>query len=1028
MHFGILGPLEIRTADGTPVPPGGPQLRALLSLLALDAGQIIPAERLIDGMYGEEPPAGAANALQSQVSRLRRVLGDAGLVEFHPAGYRLAVDPSSVDVHEFVRLGTEGRRLLQAGDAAQAARLLNDARGLWRGQALAELPHAANQRARLEELRLATAEDWAEAQLALGGSPDLVAELQALVAGHPLRERVRGLLMQALYRTGRQAEALTAFDQARELLADELGVDPSPGLAAVHLAILRAEPAPAVRAAALPAQLTSFVGRETEVSRVHKLLATARLVTLLGPGGAGKTRLSIEAASALGEEVAFADLSVTTADEDVAHTLVIALGLREPGVLSAGENAVQGAEQRLVAALTGRSQLLILDNCEHVIDGAAQLAHRLLGACPGLRILATSREPLGITGEALCPLPELPTPAAVRLFADRAAAVQPGFTVDDHNRDCVLEICAALDGLPLAIELAAARLRTLPVEEVAARLGDRFTLLSRGSRTASPRHQTLHAVVEWSWELLSDDERTLARRLTVFAGGATAEAAGKVCGVPDAGELLVNLAEKSLIVAAGSRYTMLETMRAYCGERLAEAGETEALRLAHARHFLTLAETAEPHLRRAEQLEWLARLRADHSNLHAALRWCVDGDPHLGLRLAAALAWYWWLGGLRAESAPLAAGLLTAVGLRPPEGLEEEFVLCALNATPGGAHDPVERSYVEIARPLIAGFDGPTRWPFTPLMWAMAGGPPADEQQGLDEWSRRVGDDDWSRGLMAMGTGFMAVFAGDQAGAERLFTAGLASFRATGDRWGITNTLDQLAHLASARGDREGFLSMMDEAMDLIGQLNAHQELADLHSRRAEWLVAHGDLDGAEAGFEQAAALAARAGALTPAAAARLGLGQVHRLRGDLPRARTFLAEALAACPSGGYPAALLRCTLHIELGRTSEAAGDLPEARASYRRAVTVALAGPYSAVSVIRPAVPEAFASLAAREGDGTQAAFLLGAGQALHGGPALPDPDVTRATAAAQALIGEDFAPAHARGTTLTREEILELLKEL
>ncbi|MFC6935684.1 BTAD domain-containing putative transcriptional regulator [Actinomadura yumaensis] len=688
MRFGILGPVEVHSGTRV-VAVGGPRVRALLALLLLDAGRVVTTERLIDGLYGEEPPAGAANALQSQVSRLRRSLGDARLVEGGPAGYRLVVERDDVDVHRFERLAREGRRALP-DDPAGAAGVLREALGLWRGPALADLadaPFTEGQAARLEELRAAAAEDRAEAEISLGEYGAQVPALRELVAAHPLRERARALLMRALYGSGRQAEALAVYEDARRTLAEELGADPSAELAATHLAILRGDAAltaagaPAPDAVRLPAQLTSFVGREEELERVGAMLAAGRLVTLLGPGGAGKTRLAIEAAAREDGEVRFVDLAAAATASEVPKALLTALGVREGGMLPAGAGQAPpepDSAERLVTALGGRRMLLVLDNCEHLVEAVARLAHRLLSACPELRVLATSREALAITGEALRPLPPLALPPegaapedaagypAVRLFADRAAAVRPGFEVDASNAPAVLRICGALDGLPLAIELAAARLRSLPVDEVAARLDDRFRLLSRGNRTAAPRHQTLRAVVEWSWDLLDEREQTLARRLTVFAGGVTLHAAGRVCGLPpdDAEELLLGLADKSLLQTDGARYRMLETVRAFCAERLADAGEVDRFRREHAAYFLDLALRADPHLRGRDQIAWLERLAADHGNLHAALRRSVRSDSALALRMVAALTWYWWLRG-RIEGAALAADLLDAVGLEP---------------------------------------------------------------------------------------------------------------------------------------------------------------------------------------------------------------------------------------------------------------------------------------------------------------------------------------------------------------------------
>ncbi|MFJ9811576.1 BTAD domain-containing putative transcriptional regulator [Streptomyces sp. NPDC101158] len=540
MIFRVLGPL---TVAGAPA-PGGPRVQALLTLLLLDAGRTVTAERLVDGLYGDEPPAGAANALQSQVSRLRRVLPDGVAVEHSPAGYRLTgAGPDDVDALRFERLVREGARARAAGEPVGAEGLLREALALWRGPALADVrdaPYAHGQVARLDALRTDALEEWAAARLASGGDPvPLVRELAEAATAHPLRERLRALQIRALAGAGRQAEALAVYEEVRGALADELGADPAQELAEAHLAVLRGEPsgAAAVRPAPVagprpvrpPVPLTDFVGREGERERLAVLLTAARLVTLVGPGGAGKTRLALEAAT---DGAVFVDLGAVGPGE-VAGAFARALGVRD------------AAPDRLVQALADRPVLLVADNCEHVVTEAAVLVRELLAGCPDLRVLATSREALGVTGESLLPLAALAPRAAEELFVRRGAAARPGFT--GHAR--VPEICAALDGLPLALELAAARLRTLTADELADRLGDRFRLLSRGDRTAPERHRTLAAVVEWSWELLTEEERTLAARLSVFRGGATAEAVARVCGLDtaDAEDLLVSLTEKSLV-------------------------------------------------------------------------------------------------------------------------------------------------------------------------------------------------------------------------------------------------------------------------------------------------------------------------------------------------------------------------------------------------------------------------------------------------------------------------------------------------
>jgi predicted ATPase/DNA-binding SARP family transcriptional activator len=728
VQISLLGPLEVRADSGAPAEVGGARLRTLLILLAMDAGRVATTQRLIDGVWGDAPPVGAANALQALVSRLRRAVPELP-VESQPTGYRLAVPPEQVDATRFERLAGAGRAALPH-DPATAAQLLREALALWRGPALADVADADFARApaaRLAELRLSAVEDRIEAELRLGaGGADVLAELEELVAEHPLRERLVGLLVRALYAAGRPAEALGAYERARTALADQLGVDPSPALAALHLAVLRGDPDLAPAAPPRPdtaprtnlrAALTSFVGRDEDVFRVGKLVTESRLTTLTGPGGAGKTRLAVESARNLLDQmpdgVWLVELAPVADGAELPSSVLTALGLREQALLAprrrtlgpADLNEARGAGEprgvgpkgwgvgesldRLVGALADKRLLLVLDNCEHLVEAAAATVDRLLGACPGVRVLATSREPLRITGESLWPVEPLAMPPedapasevscypSVRLFADRATAARPSFAIDERTVAPVVRICRALDGMPLAIELAAARLRSMTAEQLATRLDDRFRLLTGGSRTALPRHQTLRAVVDWSWELLDEAERALLRRLAVFAGGATVEAAEQVCAsdgvtAADVFDLLTALADKSLLVVAGGqpapRYRMLETIRAYGLERLAEAGEQDRVRRAHLEHFLAMAEQAEPHLRREEQVYWLARLTEDLDNLHAALRSAIASGDALGAtRLVNAMGFYWWLSGRRAEGTELATEVLAmpAEGCRP---------------------------------------------------------------------------------------------------------------------------------------------------------------------------------------------------------------------------------------------------------------------------------------------------------------------------------------------------------------------------
>ena len=922
MRFGILGPMEVRSAGGDLVAVGGPRPRSLLAMLLLDAGQVVGIDRLVDGLYGSSAPRDVGNALQSQVSRLRGRLG--GLIELLPAGYRLAVDPSDVDAHRFAALAEAGRRALAAGDHAGAAAEFREGLALWRGSALADVadaPFAAGAAARLEELRVAAVEDLAEASLALGELGALVGELRELVAAYPLRERLRGQLMRALYGAGRAAEALAVFEDGRRLLAEELGADPAPELAAVHVAILRAE-SPAGRG--LPAQLTSFVGREGDLTRIGELLGSFRLVTIVGPGGAGKTRLAVEAAGRAGTDVSFVDLSAV--GEGVDRTVLGALGLRESGLLPGAQPAVV---DRLVAALAERDLLLVLDNCEHVIAETASLVHRLLAECPGLRVLTTSREPLGITGEALHPLGSLEIGPAVRLFVDRARAVRPDFVADER----VERICLELDRLPLAIELAAARLRTLDFGDLVARLDDRFGLLSRGSRTAPARHQTLRAVVEWSWALLDADEQALARRFAVFSGGAGTAAVTAVAGV--SGDVLAGLVDKSLVDISGGRYRMLDTIREFCLERLADSGEEDALRRAHAEYFLSLGRQADPHLRSAEQLEWLARLADEHLNIRAALRWAVAHDPALAQAMFGALSWYWFLRGVRGEIAPLAAELVDRI---EPAG--EEYVLCVLWAASGREVDEHLARHVARVQGIMDELRMSARQPYVWISWALfAGPPPEPEAVTVMREMVALNKDPWFDGLMRFGLGFVMLFAGaDVAEAEREAELSLARFTEIGDRWGLGQAYDALATFADIRGDSTAAIELTDRALEMIGQLGAIEEQADLHCRRGDRLLAGGRPDEAWTEYERAVELARRAGMPTALATAQSGLGELERRRGNLARARRWHETALGKSTMD-WTNVGARAQVLTGLGRVAEDEGGVDEARSLYQAAIELAM-----------------------------------------------------------------------------------------
>ncbi|WP_188190832.1 BTAD domain-containing putative transcriptional regulator [Nonomuraea sp. SYSU D8015] len=916
MRFQILGPTTALGEDGKPVALGGPRVRALLALLALHAGRIVGADQLVEGMYGPHPPEGVANALQSQVSRLRRALGK-DLVEFHPAGYRLVADPQDVDARRFEQLAQAGRQALAGGDPGRAASLLREALELWRGAPLADAPYAEAAATALEELRLTATEDRVQADLDLGRHRELVAELSQLIAAHPLRERLRAQLMRALYGSGRQAEALTVYDDARKVLDEELGVEPGPELAAAHLAVLRADPAlgapaPPVtrRRQGLRAQLTSFVGRGEELAQVSKSLRAGRLVTLIGPGGAGKTRLALEAADQEPGDVCFVPLAPVSDGADVPSAVLAALDIRD-GLRHPGDGPAVDPVARLITALADRKLLLVLDNCEHLITATAELTDLLLASCPDLRVLVTGREALGITGESILPVAPLRLPPpeagdplaypAVRLFADRAAAVRPGFAVDAGNTAEVVRICRALDGLPLAIELAAARLRTLSVSDVAARLDDRFRLLTRGSRTALPRHQTLRAVVAWSWDLLDDSEQRLARRLTAFVGGARPEAAERVCGLPE--EVLFSLAEKSLVEFVDGRYRMLETIQAYCAERLADSGEVEAMRDAHAAYYLDLVIAADARLRTREQLEWLARLDEESDDLNAAVRWATEsGRLETALRLLAHSACYWWMRGNRATSAALASALLARLGDTRFEGMEEEYVTCVLITAWAGQIDDELRARLTEVRELLPPTYLPRRFEFLMMLLSMFTGPPGDFMEAYEVVMRNLGDlPPWQEALSLAGAGFVLQALGRVGDAVEHFERSLAAFKAIGERWGTVLVVSGVGHLYHERRDYRKAYALADEALTTARELGATTEIAEALCRRGDALLSLGDLPGARADYELAADLSRRNGSMETLAWAHLGMGEVALSRGDAEEARDLVTQARDECPGDWY-------------------------------------------------------------------------------------------------------------------------------
>ncbi|MFI9384994.1 BTAD domain-containing putative transcriptional regulator [Kutzneria sp. NPDC052558] len=673
----VLGPVEIAGPHG-PVALRGRGHRTLLARLALRPGQPVASSALIDALWDQAPPT-APKTLRSHVAHIRRDLRAADVLNMivtRDPGYLLRIPPFSVDVVRFESLARRGRQSLAAGDHRAAADQLQAALTLWRGDAMDDCrpgQWVRQEATRLAEARLDAQEDLFGAELALGRHCEVVGELSGLVVAHPFRERLWELLMLALYRSGRQAEALAAFRRARSTLVEQLGVEPGARLRRLESAILAEEPvheppvSVPVVVSGLPAEVTSFIGREEELAKLGGMFAGGRLVTLVGTGGVGKSRLALRSAGQLAASVQggvrLVELAGLSDRALVPHTMAEALGVRD----QSGRSPLDV----LVDVLRDQDVLIVLDNCEHLLDACADFVAALLRGCPRLLMLVTSRQPLGVEGEQVLIVPPMPVEhAAMRLFADRARAVVLDFEVTADNVRVVEKLCRRLDGIPLAIELATLVLRTLTPEQILSRLDDRFALLSGARRGVMARHQTMRAAVEWSYELCTPPERLLWSRLSVFAGSFDIEAAERVCG--DSLALVARLVDKSVLISRTVRgvvrYRLLETLRQFGAEQLVAE---EALRRRHLEWCQWLAEWGEREWFGPNQAVVFARVHADRLNLRAALEFCLERDPAAGLRLAGTL-WFYWIGcGVFAEGRRWLDALLR----QPHRGVERNKAL-----------------------------------------------------------------------------------------------------------------------------------------------------------------------------------------------------------------------------------------------------------------------------------------------------------------------------------------------------------------
>ncbi len=1022
----MLGPLMAWTDRGEPVTIPAGQVGTVLAVLLVHRGRPVSTDRLIEVLWPRRAPRDAAAALQVKVSQLRAALaaaepGARTLVVSRVAGYSLDVVAEAVDAGRFEALLGAG-----ATDARSRIDTLGAALDLWRGAAFAEFADeefAAVEAARLTELRLSAVEARAEALLEVGEYGELAADLAPVVAEHPLRERLRAVYMRALYSAGRQGEALAAFTELRQRLRTELGVDPSPEIVAVHQAILAQDPLLAPRSAAavtnVPGPLTELIGRAEAVHEVGALVGAHRLVTLIGPGGVGKTRLAVEAARALLDEhadgvwlVELAGIEATSVPRtSIVDTMHAVLGIRDDG------RSVAGSVDRLVTALYGKRVLLVLDNCEHLVAVVAELAEQLLRAVPSLRVLATSQEPLGVFGEAVYPVAALELPhspadvgaevlpkfSAVRLFLARAAAAVPGFSIDAGNAAAVATICRRLDGIPLALELAAARVRALGVGELAARMDDRFDLLVLGHRGAPGRQQTLRAMIDWSWEQLSAPEQAVLRRLSVHVDGFTVAAAEQICAIGELPrgrvlDLLARLVDRSLVVMAdtgqGPRYRLLESVALYCSDRLVEAGEADLVRDMRNGYYTTLAEGARERLRGADQRQWLTVLDTEYANLRSAVEDSVRrGDGDGALRLVDALAWYWFLRGRLADGVRLLDAALSAAGERGSalwarvNGWRSALLLL------GGE----EADREALVRAGLAGFDGVddpagrafTEWLLAEVLLGAGDQAVSDGLVARALTGFRAAEDDWGIAAASSSAAHHALLRGDVAAMDRHARESARVFADLGDRWGQLRAADMLARRAEVVGDYADAARLRRDGLDRAEELGLWPQVADMLSGLGRLALLGGELERARLLHERARDLSVGQGHMSRRVFAEVGLGIGARRAGRLDDAERHIRVSLDWNREVGYAPGVAHSL--TELGFIAELRGEAERARELHEEGLAVARGtGDPRAVALAL----EGLAGAAVLAGQVERARDLLSAAEAERDSAGAPLPEQERA----------------------------------
>ncbi len=942
--FGLLGSMELRV-DGQPAKLPAPAERTLLALLLLAPGRTVSTSTLMDRLWSEGTlPDHPANALQLRVSKLRRALAALGLDLVHreASGYRADVNPSAVDLHVFTDRIRQARAESARGGASSPAvvELYGQALELWRGDPLADFAGemwATVEAARLTQLRLGALAEHAQVALALGRHSDVAASLEPVIKEQPQQEALVGLLMTALYQAGRQAEAVEVFLRTQRSLDEELGLQSSAQLRALYQRVLQQDPqlspppapGPFAAAAGDPEQpsvlygvpTSALIGRDDATRAVTELLAATRLVTLVGPGGAGKTSLATAIARDLGRtfEHGARVVHLASVDRPVDVPLAVAQAV---GVPTDGANPTVQVRDRLLAYLQNRRMLVVIDNCEHVVDAAARLVDTMASTAPGLVILATSREALAVTGEvqySVGPLAvppegtapaEVPTFASAQLLLERARAVRADLTPTDDELLAVGQICRQLDGMPLALELAASRVVSLGFAEVAARLADRFSLLTTGPRTANDRHRTLRGTVEWSHTLLTAQEQVVFRRLAIFQGGWTLAAAEAVVPGTDIApgdvlDVLSGLVARSMVISelgATSRFRMLETLRHYALERLHDSGEFDTVAARHASYVLALAEAADADLRGGRQHEALHTLRRENANVRAALRWLTNTAGHAdeALRLGGALGLYWHLGH-HVEGREVLRALLRDVPTGGAAARARALQAVSLVERPRACLVHPSRRCGETAAESLDLFltvgdvDGAA---LSQVLLAVQflGGSEADRFEELVTAAQRhfdACDDPWGHAVVAFVRLQHFLLRGDRLRARAAGRAARDAFRALDDRWGLSAVLYHLGWGLREFGDYAEAVAVLEEAIEVAlsaEMLNTAQwAMGDV----ALALVYLGENDAAATYFDRARGAAVETGDGAGGALADHGKAVQARMRGESDAARPLYTRAL---------------------------------------------------------------------------------------------------------------------------------------